>query len=193
MQQHIDHLSQITANTPRDNLMTPEQTAGFISALATAPYPLDPSQWISYLWGQSEQAPFEDGQALEQYLESVINLWNQIRPALLDGTWEWPQTYALDEADIVNSNLRHFCEGFLQAWPLIQDDWQTLFAEESEENALIGGLLLSVSMLFDPESALESLNEQGYQEMDAFHEIYQAMPQMLTGLTQIGAQATQEK
>ena len=58
--------------------------------------------------------------------------------------------------------------------------------EESENNALLGGVLLSISMLFDPETALNTLKEQGIEGLDEFVEIYNAVPMMLCGLTMRG-------
>lgn len=52
---------------------------------------------------------------------------------------------SLSESEIVNEETREYCEGMLQGWTLTRDDWETLMPEDSPENALLGGVLLSIS------------------------------------------------
>lgn len=169
-------------------LLNEAKTHGFVTAMAAAPHELSPHDWLPYLWGGEEIAPFADGEQLEQYLEAVIALWNNYRPALLNNEWQWPAECRLDDQEIVNEATRDFCEGVLQGWQLSRDDWETVMPEESEDNALLGGVLLSLSMLYDPETSIATLAEQGIEGLEQFQEIYQAMPTMLSGLTMRGNQ-----
>ncbi|MEZ8103861.1 UPF0149 family protein [Vibrio genomosp. F6] len=169
-----------------DKLINEAKTYGFVTAMAAAPNVLTPHEWLSFLWGGEETAPFSDGEQLETYVERVIELWNSFRPALLEGEWVWPTICQLDEEEIVNEATRDFCEGVLQGWQLSRDDWETLMPEESEDNALLGGVLLSLSMLYDPETSITALKEQGIEGLEQFEEIFNAMPIMLCGLTQKG-------
>ncbi|ANO33155.1 UPF0149 family protein [Vibrio breoganii] len=187
-------LAQIIAQPElEDRLLPYHQTLGFITAMAAAPNVLDPAEWIAYLWGGEESAPFTDGEQLESYLESVINAWNAARPALFEGTWQWPVECDLSDKEIVTEATKEFCEGLLQGWQLAQDDWQTLMPQDSQDNALLGGVLLSISMLYDPETSLATLSEEGMNGLDQFAEIFNAMPAMLCGLTQRGASLAQEQ
>lgn len=174
-----------------NKLLNAEQTLGFITAMAAAPHLLDPAEWLPYLWGGDETAPFETLEEFEQYAELVVAQWNQVHPELLEGTWQWPEGYTLDEEEIVTESVRDFAEGLLQGWQLSRDDWETLMPEESEDDALLGGVLLSVSMLYDPETAIMTLSEQGLTGLDEFQEIYNAIPVMLCGLTQRGNELAQ--
>jgi len=159
--------------------------------MAAAPNVLDPTEWIPYLWGGEEVAPFTDGVQFEQYADLVIELWNTTRPALLDGTWKWPENYTLDEKEMVSDQTRAFTEGALQGWQLARDDWETLMPENSQDNALLGGVLLSLSLLYDPETAIETLKEHKVEGLEQFEEIYNAIPMMLCGLTQRGAELSE--
>ncbi|MGB2078218.1 MAG: UPF0149 family protein [Vibrio sp.] len=176
-----------------DQLLNAAQTKGFVLAMAAAPYPIDPSAWLPYLWGGTEQSPFQTHEQLEQYAHVIADEWNKARPALLGNTWQWPNDCTLDEEEIVSEAAREFCEGFLQGWQLARDDWETIMPEDSEDNALLGGVLLSVSMLYDPQTALTTLQEEGMDGLDTFKEIYQAMPTMLCGLTQRGVMLTEQE
>ena len=167
-------------------LLTENRTLGFVTAMAAAPNVLTPHEWLPFLWGGDEVAPFTDGEQLETYIEAIISLWNAARPALIEGTWVWPEACKLDEEEIVNEAARDFCEGLLQGWQLARDDWETLMPEDSEDNALLGGVLLSISMLYDPETSIATLAEQGIEGLEQFEEIYNAIPVMLCGLTQRG-------
>lgn len=169
-----------------DKLLNEAKSRGFVAAMACSPNVLPPQEWLPFLWGGEEVAPFSDGEQLETYIQHIIDMWNQYRSALLDGSWVWPEGYNLDEEEIVNDHVRDFCEGVLQGWQLARDDWEVLMPEESQDNALLGGVLLSLSMLYDPETALTTLNEQGMEGLDQFEEIYNAIPVMLCGLTQRG-------
>ena len=70
---------------------------------------------------------------------------------------------------------------------LARDDWETIMPENSEDNALLGGVLLSISMLYDPATSIATLAEQGIEGLEQFEEIYNAMPTMLCGLAMRGA------
>ena len=166
-------------------LLSLEKTQGFITAMAAAPNILMPQEWLPFLWG-GEESPFTDSEQLEQYIDEIVQMWNRTRPTLLEASWQWPEGCALDEQDIVTSQTRDFCEGILQGWQFTRDDWETLMSEDKEENALLGGVLLSITMLYDPETTIETLTEQGMEGLEQFEEIFNAMPMMLCGLTQRG-------
>lgn len=174
----------LSAADLEDKLLNEAKTQGFITAMALVPNVLPPSEWLPFLWGGDDTAPFSDAKQMESYFGLIIRLWNEYRPALLDGSWAWPEGCELDEEDIVTQNTRDFCEGVLQGWQLTRDDWEVLMPENSQENALMGGVLLSLSMLYDPETSLATLAEQGMNDLDQFTEIYNAIPVMLCGLTQ---------
>lgn len=175
-----------------DKLLNTEQTIGFLTAMAAAPYLLEPTEWLPFLWGGDDTAPFETAEQFEQYAELIIAQWNLIHPALLDGSWTWPEGYNLDEEEVVTESVRDFAEGLLQGWQLTRDDWETLMPEGSEDDSLLGGVLLSVSMLYDPETAITTLSDQGLTGLDEFQEIYNAIPVMLCGLTQRGNALAQQ-
>ncbi|MDE1223976.1 UPF0149 family protein [Vibrio aestuarianus] len=176
-----------------DKLLNEAKTRGFVTAMASAPNILPPEEWLPFLWGGEEVAPFTDGEQLETYFQLVIDIWNLYRPALLNANWAWPEGCSLDEEEIVTDDVRDFCEGFLQGWQLARDDWETLMPEDSQDNALLGGVLLSLSMLYDPETSLVTLAEQGLHGLDQFEEIYNAIPVMLCGLTQRGVQLAENQ
>ncbi|CAM2802624.1 UPF0149 family protein [Vibrio ordalii] len=176
-----------------DKLLNEAKTQGFVASMASAPNLLPPEEWLPFLWGGEEIAPFSEGKQLETYFQLIVEMWNDYRPALLENQWSWPVGCSLDEQEIVTERVRDFCEGFLQGWQLTRDDWETLMPEDSQDNALLGGVLLSLSMLYDPETSLATLSQQGMQGLDQFEEIYQAIPVMLCGLTQRGAQLALEQ
>ncbi|MCL9782688.1 UPF0149 family protein [Vibrio sp. S4M6] len=163
-------------------LLNEAKTFGFITSIAAAPHVLPPEEWLPLLWGGDEVAPFSDGEQLETYIEHMIAIWNDYRPALLGNSWDWPTGCQLDEEDIVNEYARDFCEGVLQGWQFTQDDWKNIMPEDSEDNALLGGVILSLSMLYDPETSLETLKENGVEGLDQFTEIFNGVPTMLCGL-----------
>ncbi len=175
-------------NNPELNnkLLTQSQTLGFVTAMATAPYLINPTEWLAYLWGGDETSPFESHQAFEDYANAIVDIWNDTRQSLFENTWQWPSFCQLDEQEIVTPETREFTEGLLQGWQITQDDWQNLMPEDSQDNALLGGLLLSISLLYDPETGLETLSEHGADGLAQFTEIFQAVPAMLCGITQRG-------
>jgi uncharacterized protein len=170
-----------------NKLVSEAETRGFVTAMAAAPHLINPSEWLPYLWGDNEQNPFEDGAQFEQYAHLIVELWNETRASLLEGHWQWPEGYALDEKDIITDSVRGFAAGMLDGWHLTKDDWETLMPADSEDSALMGGFILSLSMLYDPETSVETLTQEGVEGLDQFEEIYKAVPMMICGLTQRAA------
>ncbi len=113
--------------------------------MAAAPHMIDPSEWLAFMWGGEEESPFTSHEQLEQYANIIVAMWNEKRGALLSNEWQWPEACSLSESEIVNEETREYCEGMLQGWTLTRDDWETLMPEDSPENALLGGVLLSIS------------------------------------------------
>ncbi len=163
-------------------LLNEAKTYGFITALAAAPNMISPNEWLAYLWGGTDQSPFTEATMLEDYANIIVELWNDTRKSIIDGIWAWPENYTLDDDEIVSKEVRDFCEGLLQGWQLTNDDWNELMPDGTENGALLGGFLLSISMLFDPETALTALKEHGAEGFEQFEEIYEAVPNMLMGL-----------
>ncbi|QUJ68444.1 UPF0149 family protein [Photobacterium sp. GJ3] len=185
-------LSAILQNTElSEHLLSEYQTRGFVTAMAAAPHLLDPAEWLAYLWGGEETSPFSTPEELENYANAIVEIWNESRQALLTSAWQWPEACQLDDRELVTEETRAFAEGVLQGWQLARDDWETIMPEDSQDNALLGGVLLSVSLLYDPENAIAALSEQGAEGLAQFEEIYHAIPQMLCGLTQRAQQLTE--
>lgn len=173
-------------------LLNEAQTRGFVTSMAAAPNIIAPTEWLAFLWGGEETSPFSTHEELENYANAIIDILNEARTTLFDNTWQWPEGCALDDSQIVTEATSNFCEGMLQGWQLARDDWETIMPPESEDNALLGGVLLSFSLLFDPETALEALKEQDADALAQFEEIFNAIPVMLCGLTQRGAMLVQD-
>ena len=50
-------------------LVNEPKTHGFVTAMAAAPHELSPHEWLPFLWGGEDVAPFGDGELLEIYIE----------------------------------------------------------------------------------------------------------------------------
>ncbi|MGF1729686.1 UPF0149 family protein [Photobacterium kasasachensis] len=182
-------LSELLKNPQlAEQLLSEAQTRGFVTAMAAAPHLIDPSEWLAFLWGGDETSPFESHEELEAYANEIVNMWNQSREDLLTGQWHWPEGCTLDDKELVTEATRELAEGMLQGWQLSRDDWDTIMPEGSEDNALLGGVLLCFSLLYDPENAMEALSQEGADGLAQFEEIFTSVPTMLCGLT-IKAQA----
>ena len=177
-------LSELLQNPQlSQQLLSEAQTRGFVTAMAAAPHLINPSEWLAFLWGGEETSPFASHEELEAYANEIVNLWNETREALLTGKWQWPQACHLDDKELVSEATRELAEGVLQGWQLARDDWETIMPEDSEDNALLGGVLLCFSLLYDPENAMEALSQEGADGLAQFEEIFNSVPTMLCGLT----------
>ncbi|WP_299014473.1 UPF0149 family protein [uncultured Photobacterium sp.] len=177
-------LSELLQNPElAEQLLSEAQTRGFVTAMAAAPHLIDPAEWLAFLWGGEETSPFASNEELEAYANAIVNLWNDTREALLTGTWQWPEECQLDDKELVTEATRELAEGVLQGWQLARDDWETIMPENSEDNALLGGVLLCFSLLYDPENAMEALAQEGADGLAQFEEIFNSVPTMICGLT----------
>ncbi|CAH0533009.1 hypothetical protein VST7929_00860 [Vibrio stylophorae] len=173
----------------QQQLLSESQIHGVITALACAPHPIDPQEWFSLLWGGEEQSPFTSSEALEQFANLIVQLWNENRATLLQGQWQWPESCALDEEALINDETQAFAEGFLQGWQICQDDWYNLIGESEATNQMVGGCLLAFSLFCEPQAAINELVSQGIENVDEqFHELFQSTPELLNGLTYLGQQ-----
>lgn len=93
-----------------NKLLNQAKTVGFVTAMACCPNVL-PLKNGSPSYGVEKRLHLFDPIQLENYFEHIIALWNETRSQLLEGNWQWPTGYLLDEAEIVNQEVRDFCEG----------------------------------------------------------------------------------
>lgn len=174
----LDHF--IRRHSLTDNLVSAMQTQGIVTAMAAAPYQINPSEWLAIFWGQTH-APFTDEAQLEEFALIIVGMWNDARERLLTSRWQWPNDCSLDEQHSVNQATRDFCEGLLQGWQLTLNDWQTIMPEHDANAPLLNGVLLSISLLFDPEKILAASGQQ--MDFAQFKEMFDAMPTMLSGIS----------
>lgn len=167
------------------------QTYGIVTAMAAAPYPINPSEWINILWGELD-SPFKALSDFEEYANLIAQMWNECKQALLTNEWKWPESCQLSDDEIVNLNTRNLCEGLLQGWKLTNEDWQIIMPTHSENRHLMEGVILSISLLYDPETAMTALAEEGLANTDQFTEIFNALPMMLSGIAMKAAEIVAE-
>lgn len=55
-----------------DKLLNEAKTRGFVTAMASAPNILPPEEWLPFLWGGEEVAPFTDGEQLKRIFSLLL-------------------------------------------------------------------------------------------------------------------------
>jgi uncharacterized protein len=124
----------VSDSVPAD-CMNLEMLDGYLAAIACAPSPIAPEQWMPGVWSaDDENMTFSSGGAMQQAIALVLRYHNEVVTTLLaeDG-WQ-PFCYAPDEADddapaIGDEWAAGFDQG-LECWP---EEWAEGLTEEQTE------------------------------------------------------------
>ncbi|MEP1741692.1 MAG: UPF0149 family protein [Kangiellaceae bacterium] len=108
---------------------------GFITAMASSPEAVQPSEWIEQLVTSGKKTPdFENEDQVKVFTSNLITWWDQCNQ-LFDqgGTIQLPVALRLDDDNKPNQELKEFSAGYLDGFDWLLNTWQALLPEENHE------------------------------------------------------------
>ncbi len=124
--------------------MTLSELDGFLTAILIGPNTLLPSQWLSEVWGETEDDPmqFASEERMRDILDLIMRLYNQRASDLVeDNDLYDPIVYEYEEDGQTRRVIEDWCYGFMTGLSLDAEGWDPIFLDD-EEAALLTPMLL---------------------------------------------------
>ncbi len=99
------------------------ETYGFLTAVASAPEMIPPSEWLPGLFLSDEVPELEALDDAQQFFTLALQLWSTINDALGKGELYLPAVCKIGEEGEPSEALRSFCIGYVQGNSWVSEDW----------------------------------------------------------------------
>lgn len=151
-EQDYEKLGSLLAKLMPQGAMSLEQLDGFLAALHAGPEALGPSDCLPTILGEA----FDDDEAftpkqLDRFMQLITGHWRDIGHTLSAGEAFHPWLEA-DEQGVVSGN--DWAIGFREGMEIFHDDWNLLFDDEANADALTP--IMALAFEHEPDSEMHA-------------------------------------
>ena len=131
-EKHLDHLDDLLAAVPQENLpMTVSELDGYVTGILACPDLIPPSEWLPHVWGETGDAGFPDLATAEATISAVMVHYNAVASDMAKTPWIEP-IYEVDPHSD-ETLWEVWIDGFTRALRLRPDTWQALLEQADDE------------------------------------------------------------
>jgi len=161
---------------------------GFITAIASSPEDVEPSEWIEQLVTTDDQTPhFDNEEQVKVFTTNLITWWSQcIQLFDQGGTISLPTQLGLTPTGKPNKALIEFATGYLDGFDWLFDAWQALLPEDNLEAHRTLSVLNFILARFIDEKAMEKTEPELYQQLPDTEGCFKVLPNLLSGVGMLG-------
>lgn len=116
-----------------EDAMTLSELDGFLAGIAVGPEPIEPEEWLPFVWGGESGPDFTDETQMAAVLGAIVGLYNDVVSQIAERTYTpilWIDT---DGAPLPEG----WAHAFLEAAGLRLDAWRPLLESERDGYILI--------------------------------------------------------
>jgi uncharacterized protein len=161
---------------------------GFITAMASSPDYIQPSEWMEQLVITEDKTPrFDSEEQVKTFTANLITWWDQCSQLFdLGGTLELPKKLGLTPGGKPNKALVEFSTGYLDGFDWLFDAWQALLPEENIEANRTVSVLNFILARFVDEKMMSKANPELYQELPDTKGCFKVLPNLISGVGMLG-------
>lgn len=140
-----------------DILCPAYELLGMVTAVASAPELIMPSEWMPLIWVEEKGGKFETKEQAETIYQQLTAWWNYCMDGFAGETdFMLPDTIDFDEAGKPSPAMKDFASGYLAGSDWLEKVWDAYIPdEESESSSVLGStLLLMAQCLLDDDKPL---------------------------------------
>jgi len=172
----------------KDSFETLYHTLGFITAMASSPETVQPSEWIEQLVTNDNKTPdFENEEQVKVFTSNLITWWDQCNQ-LFDqgGTIQLPEKLALTPTGKPNKALVEFSTGYLDGFDWLFDTWQALLPDENQEAHRTLSVLNFILARFLDEDKMAQAEPTLYRQLPNTEGCLKVLPNLISGVGMLG-------
>jgi uncharacterized protein len=175
------------------------ELAGFLFAVACAPEPVPPSEWLPLVFAEDE-ADYQDFHEVEAIMQAILGLYNRINREVVEGRPALPPGCEVRVEAIANlqpdAALGAWARGFAEGHQWLDEVWDAYLPADLDGEL---GSILTVLCFFSSREVAEAFREETQPEGKTLEEmagvLLTVLPDALRGYAHLGRsiyQAVQE-
>ncbi|MBV1911799.1 MAG: UPF0149 family protein [Kangiellaceae bacterium] len=172
----------------KDSFESLYHTLGFITAMASSPEPVQPTEWIEQLVTTDDKQPrFDSEQQVKVFTSNLVTWWDQCNQ-LFDrgGTIQLPNKLGLTPTGKPNKSLVEFSTGYLDGFDWLFDTWQALLPNENEEAHRTLSVLNFILARFVDENKMAKADPELYKQLPDTEGCLRVLANLLSGVGMLG-------
>lgn len=172
----------------KDSFESLYHSLGFITAIASSPEEVPPTEWMERLvLGDERQPKFESEEQVKVFTSNLITWWDQCNQ-LFDqgGTIVLPEKLALTPSGKPNKALLDFSTGYLDGFDWMFDTWQALLPDDNEEAHRTLTVLNFILARFVNEKKMAKAEPILYKQLPDTPGCLKVLPNLISGVGMLG-------
>jgi len=164
------------------------QCLGFITAIASSPDPVKPSEWIKQLLITPTKNPqFDSEEQAKRFSGHLITWWSRsISIFNHGGTLQLPEKLGLTPTGKANKSLTEFASGYLKGYDWLSKTWQAMLQDNSPEATRSLSVLNAILARFVNEKAIAKAHPELFAQLPDMAGCFKALPNLLSAVGMLG-------
>ncbi len=161
---------------------------GFITAMASSPDEIQPSEWIEQLVITEDKVPqFDNEDQVKVFTTNLITWWSQCNQ-LFDhgGTINLPTKIGLTPSGKANKALIEFSNGYLDGFDWLFETWQAVLPDDNPEAHRTLSVLNFILARFIDEKSMAKSEPELYRQLPDTKGCFKVLPNILSGVGMLG-------
>lgn len=164
------------------------QCLGTITAIASSPDKVKPSEWIKLLITVEDENPqFENQQQAKTFSSHLIAWWSQCLDTFDKGeTIELPAKLGLTPSGKANKALVDFATGYLKGYDWLSKTWQVMLPKDNLEAERSLSVVNFILARFINEKAVAKAQPELFQQLPDNQGCFKTLPSLLSAVGMLG-------
>jgi|GEM_PF-2349999 len=168
---------------------------GFITAIASSPDQVKPSEWIKQLMLSREENPqFESEDKAKQFSGNLVAWWSRCI-TLFDheGTIELPAKIGLTPSGKPNKQLIEFSSGYLRGYDWLSKTWQAMLPKDNIEALRSLSVLNTILARFVDEKSVKKEHLDLFEQLPDMAGCFKVLPSLISAVGMLGKDISAQK
>lgn len=170
------------------------QCLGFITAIASSPEQIKPSEWIKQLMlNQDENPLFDSTEQAKRFSGNLIAWWSCCL-SVFDhgGTLQLPAKLGLTPTGKANKSLVDFSTGYLKGYDWLSKTWQTMLPKDNLEATRSLTVLNVILARFVNEKEIQKSHPDIFGQLPDMQGCYKVLANLLSAVGMLGKDLASE-
>lgn len=161
---------------------------GFITAIASSPDVVQPSEWVEQLVITEDGTPhFDSEDQVKVFTSNLITWWDQCNQLFDEGlTIALPEKLGLTPSGKPNKALIEFSSGYLDGFDWLLEFWQAVLPDDNPEAHRTLSVLNFILARFIDEKAMAKSEPELYQQLPDTKGCFKVLPNLISGVGMLG-------
>jgi len=161
---------------------------GFITAMASSPDEVPPSEWVEQLVTTEDKRPnFDNEEQVKNLTHNLVGWWNQCNQLFDEGgTIVLPKKLGLTPTIKANKALTEFASGYLRGFDWLTEAWLAALPEDAEEAHRTIMILNFILARFIDEKSMRQEEPDLYKQLPDTEGCFRVLPNLISGVGMLG-------